>query len=318
MKRNLKIAFVIIICLFALAILKDAIIKSIVSVAATQVTGAKTEIRGLSFGVFSHSVRIKGFKMYNPEGFSKNILIDLPKVAVNYDLLSLLKGKLHLVRLDIELYQLAVEKNKDGKLNVDSLKVSQQEQRETTKKKPAKPVALQIDLLNLKINRIVYNDYGGAGEKPAVKIYDIDIEKTYKNITSAEQLAVLILSEPMRAAGIKGATIYGISALAGVGMFPAVIAAKFISKDSAQKDFDLAIDSLYNINAKVLKRLGRIVKEDRANAVISAVVNGVNVTVKLEKVNDKKTKIVISARKYMLPRPEVAEDILYKISEEVN
>lgn len=316
MKKNLRIAFVIIICLFVLAILKDAIIKSIVSVAATQVTGAKTEIRGLSFGVFSHTVRIKGFKMYNPEGFSKNILIDLPKVAVNYDLLSLLKGKLHLVRLDIELYELAVEKNKDGKLNVDSLKVSQQEQRETEKKKPSKPLKLQIDLLRLKINRIVYNDYG-VGEKPAVKIYDINIEKSYKDITSAEQLVVLILTEPMKSAGIKGAAIYGISALAGVGMFPAVIAAKFISKDSAQKDFDLAIDSLYNINAKVLKRLGKITKENKAAASLSAVVNGVNITSRLEKINDKKTKITISARKYMLPRPEVAEDILYKISEEV-
>lgn len=317
MKKILRISFVIIICLIAAAILKDFIIKSIVSVVTTQVTGAKTEIRGLSFGVFSHSVRIKGFKMYNPEGFSKNILIDLPNVAVNYDLVSLLKGKLHLFRLDIELYQLAVEKNKNDKLNVDSLKVVQQQQRETAKKKPAKPLALQIDLLNLKINKIVYNDYSGAGEKPAVKIYDVSIEKSYKNITSAEQLAVLILTEPMRSAGIKGATIYGISALAGVGMFPAVIAAKFISRDSAQKDFDLAIDNLYNINLGVLKRLGKITKENKAAASLSAVVNGVNITSRLEKINDKKTKITISARKYMLPRPEVAEDILYKISEEV-
>lgn len=262
-------------------------------------------------------MRISGFRMRNPEGFSKNVLIDLPKVAVDYDLFSLLKGRPHLHRLDIELFQIVIEKNKDGKLNVDSLKVAQQKQNETTKKKPSKPLALQIDLLNLKINRVVYNDYS-AGKEPTVRIYDINIEKSYRNITNAEQLAVLILTEPMKAAGIRGATIYGVSALAGVGLFPAAIAMKFIAKDSVQKDFDLPIEDLYNINLKVLKRLGKVAKEDRAAASLSAVVKGVNVATKLERISEKKTKITISARKYMLPRREVAEDVLYKIIEEAN
>jgi hypothetical protein len=103
-------------------------------------------MHGLSVGVFRHSLRVSGFKMYNPEGFSKSALIDLPKAAVDYDLFSLLKGKLRLTRLDIELHEVLIEKNREGKLNVDSLKIAEEEEKKAEKKKPAKNQDLQIDL----------------------------------------------------------------------------------------------------------------------------------------------------------------------------
>jgi hypothetical protein len=147
-----------------------------------------------------------------------------------------------------------------------------------------------------------------------VQVYDINLNKSYKNITSAQQLAGLIITEPMKQAGIKGAKIYGISALAGVAILPAAIAITFAGRDSAQQDFDAAVSDLYNAASEVLNRSGKVAREDKTTGVIIASVNGADVTVKLKKVSERKTRVTISARKYILPRPEVASGILYQIS----
>jgi hypothetical protein len=317
MKKVLIIALAIVVALFILSVVKDLVIKSAVSIIATQVTGAKVDIGSFSVGIIKQSVRIKGFKMYNPAGFPQGLLIDLPKVDVDYDLASLLKGKLHLKLLTVELKEIGLVKNKDGKLNVDSLKVAQQETKKDAKEqKPAKPLVMQIDELNLYMGRVVSKDYS-SGQEPAIQVYDINLKKSYKNITSAQQLAALVLSEPMKAAGIKGAAIYGVSMLAGVAVLPVAVVATFAAKDSVQKDFNQPLTKVFDVSAAVLKKIGKVGKEDKAAGVISADVNGTGVVVKLKQVSSKTTQITISARKFMLPKPETANGVLYQISQSI-
>jgi membrane protein implicated in regulation of membrane protease activity len=317
MKKIIIIATIIIIALFIASLIKDQIIKSAVSVLATQVTGARVDINGFSLGVLKQSVRISGFKMYNPKGFSDGILMDLPKVAVDYDLISLLKGKLHLRLAEVDLKEIALENNKEGKLNVDSLKIAQQQEAKAAKeKKAAKQMPMQIDVLNLQMGRIVLRDYT-AGKEPSVKVYDINLKKSYNNITSASQLAALILTEPMKHAGIKGAGIYGAALLTGVGVVPVAIVSALAGKDSVQQNLNIPIDNLYDISLRVLKRIGKVTKEDKAGGIIDAEVNGVSATLKLKKESPKNTQITISARKYMLPKPEVASGILYQITQDL-
>jgi len=68
MNKVPRIILIVVISLFALAIIKDFAIKSVVSLVATQVTGAKVSINWMSVGVLRQSVKISGFKMYNPNG----------------------------------------------------------------------------------------------------------------------------------------------------------------------------------------------------------------------------------------------------------
>lgn len=154
MKKILKIVFVVIICLFILSILKNQIIKYTVSAVTAAVTGTKVQIRSFSFGILGHSIRMRDFKMFNPKGFSNTVLVDLGTINVDYNLPSMLKGKLHLRRIDIDLKELCLEKNAEGKLNADSLKiVEQQKESKGKESKPAKQVPMQIDLLNLQLGR---------------------------------------------------------------------------------------------------------------------------------------------------------------------
>lgn len=314
MKKTMIVLVVLFIAIFSVSIIKDQVIKSVITIVATQVSGAPVHIDGFSLGVFSQFVRISGFKMYNPKGFPKAILVDLPKINVRYDLSALFKKKLHLVNIGVEIKEIGLERNKEGRLNVDELKVVKQGKKQGSKS--AEQMSMQLDMLTLSIGRIVLKDYSSAGE-PIVKVYDINIRKSYKNITSVQQLVTLILAEPMKAAGIQGASIYGVAMLTGVAVLPVAVAVTLIGRDSAQQDFISSFDNVYEESLKVLKRQGKITREDKSRGMISATVNSAQITVKIKREADTKTQVVISARKYLLPKPEISGGILYKISEKL-
>lgn len=314
MKKNRKILIVIIISIFAIGVIKDQIIKSAVTVAATQIVGAPVHIDGFSLGVFKQSVRISGFKIYNPQGFSRGILVDLPKINVDYDLGAIFKKKLHLPNVEIMLKEMGLEKNNKGELNVDALKVVKQGKSQGEKSSEQMP--MQLDLVKLGIGKIVLKDYS-VGKEPSVKVYDLNINKSYKNITSVQQLAALILAEPMKTAGIQGAKIYGVAILAGAAVLPVAVAATFIGRDSVGEDFTANFDRIFEVSLAVLKKMGRVTKEEKSSGILGAEVNGSQVALKITKKSDNKTGVVISARQYFLPKPEIAGGVLYEISEKI-
>lgn len=314
MKKILIVIAIIIIAILVISAVKNNIIKYVVTVASAQVTGAPVHIGGFSLSIIGQRVAISGFKMYNPKGFPKGILVDLPKINVAYDLKSLLKRKLHLVDVEIQLKEMVLQKNQEGKLNIDELKVSKQGKKQEDR--PSGQMPMQIDTIKLGIGRIIMKDYS-AGREPVVKVYDINIHKSYKNITSAQQLAALILAEPMKAAGIQGAKIYGVATLAGTAVLPVAIAAKLTGKDSSQQEFAGSFDNVYAVSLSVLEEMGGITGEDKAGGVISANINSVPVTLRVRKKSDNRSEVSVSARKYLLPRPEIAAGVLYEISQKL-
>jgi len=314
MKKTIVVLGILFIVIVTGNIIKDQLVKSAITIIATQVTGAPVHIDGFSLGVFSQSVRISGFKMYNPKGFSRAILVDLSKINVRYDFGALFKKKLHLVNVEIEIKEIGLEKNKAGKLNVDELKVVKQGKKQEGK--PSEQMSMQINVLTLSMGRIVSKDYAAAGE-PIVKVYDINIRKSYKNITSAQQLAALILAEPMKAAGIQGAAIYGAAMLTGVAVLPVALALTLMGRDSVQQDFITTFDNTYEEALRVLKQMGKITREGKSQGIIGAIINSAQINVKIIKKADNKTQVVVSARKYLLPKPEIAGGVIYRISEKL-
>ncbi|MCF7908589.1 MAG: DUF3568 domain-containing protein [Candidatus Omnitrophica bacterium] len=305
MKKFLIVLGVIVVLLVSIIVFKNPIIKSVVTTAASRITGVPVHMDGFSFSILKSSIRISGLKIYNPSGFPKGILVSCSKINVIYDRAALFKQKLHLVLVEVELDEMGLMKNKEGELNVDSLKVVQAP-------KPSKPMPMRIDLLTLGIGKIVYKDYS-VGTEPAVRVQDVNIHKSYKGITSAQQLAVLILVEPVKAAGIKAAKIYGLVMLSGVAALPVGIAATFLGKDSVQQTTDASFQHVYEVSLEVVKRIGKLTKEDAANGAIKANIQGAMVAIQLRRESDNKTEITISARKYVFPKPDIAGGVLYQI-----
>jgi len=306
MKKFIIAAGIVIISLMVLLISRDLIIKSVVTKAASGVLGAPVRIGGFSLDMLSSTIKISGFKIHNPEKFPEGILVSCPKIKVIYDRNTLFKKERHFLLIEIELAEMGLVKNKVGKLNVDSLKIVGQSDSSSSS-----PV--RIDLFNFSIGRIVYKDYT-VGPEPVVRVYNINKQKSYKGVPSARQLALLVLSEPMKNAAIKNAQIYGAVMLTGVAVLPVAIAATIIGKDSVRQVVDAGGERVYEVSLEAVKRMGKITKTEASKGIIKANINGVAVTLIFKKITDSnKTEITISARKYMLPKADIAGGVLYQI-----
>jgi len=309
MKKFLIWLGIVVVLLVCISIFKNQVIKFVVTKAASSITGAPVHMDGFSLNIVSSTIHISGFKMYNPSGFPEGTLVSCPKIKVIYDRASLFKQKRHFLLVEIELKEMGLTKNKEGKLNVDSLKIVQQS-------KSSPPTPMQIDLLTLSIGKIVYKDYTG-GTQPSVRVYDVNKHKSYKGIPTVQQLALLVLAEPIKAAAIKNVQIYGVTMLTGVAALPVTVVAIFIGKDYVQQIIDASFEHVYEISLQEIKRIGTIAKEDASGGVIKANINGVMVTLILRKGAGNKTEITISARKYMFPKLDIAGGVLYQIADKL-
>lgn len=328
MKKIGLIFVIVIIVLFAGVLLKDQMLKNVVKVSVSKVTGAPVEIDNFSLKVLSQSIKIEGFRIYQPKGFPAGILLDVPIVRVDYDIPSLLRGRIYLKTVELDVNEVGVVYNQEGALNVDALNVVQaakkeksrkepkkEAQPETKKKEPAKEMALQIDELKLSVGKVVVSTYPKEGE-PVINVFVVGMkDKVYKNITSPQQLAVLILSEPMKVAGIKSAGIYGAAAVLGMGLLPVGVAATFMGKDKAVADFAQSLSIVYTKSIEALKTLGEVVKEEKDRNTIKANVQGANITVQLSSNENGTTHVEVTARKLLLPKPEIAAGVIYELTE---
>ena len=305
MKKFLIVSGIVVFSLACSTIFKNLIIKSMVATAATRITGAPVHMDGFSLNILNSTIHISGFRMYNPGGFPQGLLVSCPKIKVIYDPATLFKPKRRFLLVEIELNEMGLTKNKDGNLNVDSLKIVQQPE-------SSSPTPMQIDLLTLSIGKIVYRDYT-IGTEPGVRVYEVNKHKSYKGVPTAQQLALLVLAEPMKAAAIKNAQIYGVAMLTGVAVLPVAVAATFIGKDYVQQIIDASFEHVYRVSLEVLKCMGTITKEGASGEAIKANINGAMVALILRKGAGNKTEITISARKYMFPKMDIAGGVLYQI-----
>jgi hypothetical protein len=305
MKKFLIIVGIVVFFFGGIFLSKNLIIKSIATRAASKSIGAPVNIDNLSLNIFTSTVDISGLKIYNPSGFPEDVLASCPKIKVIYDFGSFLKRKPHLLLVEVELKEMVVTTNKEGKLSVDSLKIAQE-----SEGPPPEPV--KIDLFNLSIGRIIRKDYT-VGPTPRVRVHNIDRQKSYKGIPTARQLIFLVLAEPMKAAAIENAAIYGTSLATGFTVLPIVVVTKFIGKDYVQNVVDVNFKDVYKVSLELMGDKGEITKDDPSGAEIKATIEGAKVKLALRRISDDKTEITISARKFLFPRVEIAAGILYQI-----
>ena len=126
-KKGKIIAGIAVIFFLVLTIGKDYAIKVATTTAITEVTGAPASIRRLSLGIVKQSLDIQDFKIYNPQGFGEGVLADISLIHVDANLFALLKKNLRFEEIVLDIKEILIVKDKEGNLNVDALKVADQE-----------------------------------------------------------------------------------------------------------------------------------------------------------------------------------------------
>ena len=197
MKKTLTSIIIIVIAVaIVFSAAKNTIARLSVEKGVEVVTGLTLKMRSLSIGVITTNVGIEDMRLFNPPGFEDRVMLDMPEIYVDYDLPAIFRGVVHLPKARIDLKEFVVVKDKNGRLNLDSLKVVQQEKAPTAPpaepKEKGKAPAIRIDSLQLKIGKVIYKDYSKGG-MPSIQEFDINIDEEYTDIDDPNQLVSLIV-----------------------------------------------------------------------------------------------------------------------------
>jgi hypothetical protein len=204
MKKVMVFLAVVVLVFFVLVLARNVIIKTTVESGVSLVTGLHLSIKKINVGIMKTALKIDGLKIYNPKGYEEKIMLDMPVVYVDYALKDILKGKMHLTYVIINLREFNVVKNKNGEVNLNSLKVIQEGQKKETKpavKKTGKAPEFQLDNLELKVGKITFKDYS-KGAEPSVNSFEFNLDEKHQNIKHPELIIALIVQKAFLKASI--------------------------------------------------------------------------------------------------------------------
>ncbi|MDD5070737.1 MAG: AsmA family protein, partial [Candidatus Omnitrophica bacterium] len=145
MKKFRKSLLIILVVLFLLFLGKNVIIKAVVSQGVKAATGLKLNIEKMRVGVFNSRIDIKALTLFNPQQFEDKVMVKIPEIYVDYKLLPFFKQKIYLEEVRLNLNEFIVIKDKDGNVNLDSLKVIKEQKSPQKKAKDKKTMDFQID-----------------------------------------------------------------------------------------------------------------------------------------------------------------------------
>ncbi|MBU1086794.1 MAG: AsmA family protein [Candidatus Omnitrophica bacterium] len=177
---------------------RNMIVKAAVTTGVKVVTGLNMQVESMNIGLMNTLLGINGLVLYNPADFEDKVMMDLPEIYVDYDLGALLKKKVRLSEVRLNLKEFIIVKNKKGVLNLDSLtavqtaKKTEPVKKDQPKAAPAEKLQIQIDLMKLKIGKVIYKDYSKAGA-PSIQEFNVNIDEQYENITDPEAVVRIIV-----------------------------------------------------------------------------------------------------------------------------
>ena len=194
MKKYLKTGAIVLGVVLVLSFTKDLIAKASVEGACRVMTGLRLSIGQLHLSLIQSSLGIKDLKLFNPPSFKDKLMVDLPEVYVCLYPGSLMGSEVHLKELRLNLKEVTIIKNADGKLNLDALKRPGAEKKEEAKEKGAAK-KIRVDSLHIKIQKVIYKDYSSGREN--VQEFNVNIEQSYEGVSDVRVIVPIIVSQAL-------------------------------------------------------------------------------------------------------------------------
>jgi len=86
-----------------------------------------------------------------------------------------------------------------------------------------------------------------------------------------------------------------------------------ISRDTIEGELDISFGSLWTSSIDVLDIMGVVIAEDQTKGIIQAEVNGAAVKVRIDQLTAETIRFRVTARKYLLPQLNIAQNVYVKI-----
>jgi len=194
--KKFVIGVLIVLVIFVVVLIfgRNVFARTIVVNGIKNACGLSVHIKSLDIGL--PNVSITGLEIYNPSGFKDKLMADIPQISVGLDLPAFFKNKVHLTSLKLDVKQVNVNLNEQGKLNVNSLALLM------PKPSGQKAPEVKIDELAIKIGTIAYKgSLPAVGEKSTE--FNANIDKTLHDVTNPSSVAKDIVGDILSKIGIS-------------------------------------------------------------------------------------------------------------------
>jgi phosphate/sulfate permease len=206
-----------VVAVVALLLLKDVLAKSAAEKNLRDSTGMDAKIAKFDSGLFTSTVDLEGIKLYNKPEFGGGTFLEMPELRVEVVPEDLRKGKIHLKTVRINISQVTVVKDANGKLNTDDITKEAKKKSGGEKSKSDIPGVDfgGIDTLIVSIGKVKFKDLGNPRFDQEFRL-NLKEEKGQNLKTEAEvqawfQMAVLkvAMQEAMRSGNADGGQAIG-------------------------------------------------------------------------------------------------------------
>ncbi len=98
-----------------------------------------------------------------------------------------------------------------------------------------------------------------------------------------------------------------------------VVCGYMLSNDSAVGEIKSDYRTLWDMSASVVKKLpyAEIIRLDESKGRIKAKVSEIDLVIKIDSIEPNLQRLKVSARKYLLPKPQYAQKVFFKIVKEL-
>ncbi len=313
-KPLLRGFIVVVLTLFLLSAGIDCLIKFAIETTSPRIIGAKVQMETFSLGLLTHKIHIKNLRLYNPPAFPDQVFLVMPEVMVDVDVVGLIQGRMHFPLVVFNMEKMIIFKNKEGGVNVNSLKIIK-EHLAANKDKPMKLPVFKIDLLELNVGKVILEDYTHA-PPVLVEAYDVAIKnKRISNIDGVPKLIASVTLEALKPTAIRSAGFFAAETLLGIGFLPAAVIGIAVAQDDVKTDLGYSFNRVYHESLKLVQDLGAVKKEDPGKGQILAKVYSSDITIDIQNKGWNRSHIRIQARRYFLARLEIANGLLYQLTQ---
>jgi hypothetical protein len=202
-------------------------------------TGFDVKVKVLAANPFTGRLYVQDLEAKNPAGYPAPDFFDLHSLQADVDVFSLFFGDVVKIdNLDLNVGTLDVIRLHDGKSNV--VQCSNAFTAPPAPGAPApRPTQFLIKRLHIRLERLIVED--DTGSKPDRRIYNLNIDHAYTNVTDARQLLVPDVVHTLYAFGLHHDTAKLLPGDFGVALADAVDGAAAVGsklKDATQKTGD--------------------------------------------------------------------------------
>jgi hypothetical protein len=113
-----RLLILLLVLLVAAILLLDTVAREIFEYKLTQRTGLEVKIQSVDIGLLNPRLTVEGLVVYNRPEFGGSPMLDMPELHVEYDRSALRSGIIHLRLLRVNITQISVIEDANGRLNL--------------------------------------------------------------------------------------------------------------------------------------------------------------------------------------------------------